>query len=159
MGFRFRKSIKILPGVRINLSKKGVSSISIGRRGATVNIRANGEKRATFGIPGTGLSWQTRLDKPVSRRMTECPYCGHRMRKQWERCPQCGGLLVQEDPEAKAKALAAQEKAAQAETAQTDAAQSGNAPAGDAPDEEAHLSCTGCLSFLFLLGLILYFVH
>lgn len=50
MGFRFRRSIKIFPGVRINLSKKGVSSISIGRRGAAVNIRANGETRAPRGL-------------------------------------------------------------------------------------------------------------
>lgn len=154
MGFRFRRSIKIFPGVRINLSKKGVSSISIGRRGAAVNIRANGETRATLGIPGTGLSWQTRLDKPVSRHMTECPCCGHRMRRQWERCPRCGGLLVQEDPEAKAKALAAQEQAAQ-----QDAAPGGNAPAGDAPNApEGEVSCAGCLSILFCLGLILCLV-
>lgn len=155
MGFRFRRSIKIFPGVRINLSKKGVSSISIGRRGATVNIRANGETRATLGIPGTGLSWQTRLDKPVSRHMTECPYCGHRMRRQWERCPRCGGLLVQEDPEAKAKA-----PAAQAEAEHADHAQSGNPPAGDAQaaEGEGKVSCAGCLSILFCLGLILCLV-
>lgn len=156
MGFRFRRSIKILPGVRINLSKKGVSSVSIGRRGATVNIRANGETRATLGIPGTGLSWQTRLDKPVSRHMTECPCCGHRMRRQWDRCPRCGGLLVQEDPEAKAKA-----PAAQAEAERADHAQSGNPPAGDAPNApegEGKVSCAGCLSILFCLGLILCLV-
>ena len=66
MSFRFRKSIKILPGVRINLSKNGFSSVSIGRRGATVNIRRDGESRATIGIPGTGISWQTRLDGPAT---------------------------------------------------------------------------------------------
>jgi len=38
MGFRYRKSIKIIPGVRVNLSKSGVST-SIGRPGATVNVR------------------------------------------------------------------------------------------------------------------------
>lgn len=30
MGFNFRKSIKIMPGVRVNLTKKGVSSVSVG---------------------------------------------------------------------------------------------------------------------------------
>jgi Protein of unknown function (DUF4236) len=40
MGFlRFRRSIKLFPGVKINLSKTGVST-SIGRPGATVNLRA-----------------------------------------------------------------------------------------------------------------------
>lgn len=51
---RFQKRIKILPGVRINLSKSGIST-SLGRPGATVNIGAKGSK-FTGGIPGTGLS-------------------------------------------------------------------------------------------------------
>lgn len=55
MGFRFRKSIKLFPGFRINLSKKGVSSVSIGQRGATLNVGEHGT-RATVGIPGAGIS-------------------------------------------------------------------------------------------------------
>ena len=55
MGFRFRRSIRLLPGVRVNLSKSG-SSLSVGRRGATVNFSKRGT-RATVGIPGTGISW------------------------------------------------------------------------------------------------------
>lgn len=55
--FRFRKTISILPGVRINLSKTGVSS-SIGGNGATVNVGKNGPM-VTLGIPGTGLSYRT----------------------------------------------------------------------------------------------------
>lgn len=39
MGFRFRKSVKIAPGVRMNLSKRGVGM--------------------SFGIPGTGISYST----------------------------------------------------------------------------------------------------
>ncbi len=57
MGFRFRKSIKILPGVRINLSKSG-PSLSIGGRGASVNVGGRGA-RLTLGIPGTGLYYTT----------------------------------------------------------------------------------------------------
>jgi hypothetical protein len=56
MGFRFRKSIKIAPGVRINLSKKGISSLSVGKPGATVNVGKKGT-RGTVGIPGSGLSY------------------------------------------------------------------------------------------------------
>lgn len=37
MGFRPRRSIKILPGVRINLSKSGVST-SVGKLGTTINF-------------------------------------------------------------------------------------------------------------------------
>ena len=58
MGFRFRKGIKIAPGVRINLTKKGISSVSVGKRGATVNIGKKGT-RGTVGIPGSGLSYST----------------------------------------------------------------------------------------------------
>jgi hypothetical protein len=57
--FRFRKTFSILPGVRINLSKTGVSS-SIGGHGATVNVGKNGPM-VTFGIPGTGLSYRTHI--------------------------------------------------------------------------------------------------
>lgn len=59
MGFRFRKSIRLLPGVRLNLSKSGVST-SIGRRGATVNLSERGA-RGTVGLPGTGLSYSQDL--------------------------------------------------------------------------------------------------
>lgn len=38
MGFRFRKSIKLLPGLKINLTHKGISSASIGKPGASLNI-------------------------------------------------------------------------------------------------------------------------
>lgn len=58
MGFNFRKSLKIAPGVRVNLTKKGVSSVSIGPRGAKVNIGKKGT-RTTVGAPGTGLSYSS----------------------------------------------------------------------------------------------------
>lgn len=54
MALRFRKSIKIAPGVRINLSKSGVST-SLGVKGATVNLSKRGT-RVTTGIPETGIS-------------------------------------------------------------------------------------------------------
>jgi hypothetical protein len=59
MGFRFQKRISILPGVRINLSKSGASA-SIGPRGADVNIGAGGIT-TNAGIPGTGLSYRSKL--------------------------------------------------------------------------------------------------
>ena len=62
MGFRFRKSIKILPGIRLNLSKSGVST-SIGRPGATINIGNRGV-RGTVGLPGTGISYSENLTTP-----------------------------------------------------------------------------------------------
>lgn len=55
MGFRFRKRIRIAPGLAINISKSGVST-SIGPKGATTNISGRGIK-TTVGIPGSGLSY------------------------------------------------------------------------------------------------------
>jgi len=51
MGFRFRKRIKILPGVHLNLSKSG-HSWSLGGRGATMNVSKRGI-RETYSLPGT----------------------------------------------------------------------------------------------------------
>jgi hypothetical protein len=66
MGFRFRKTIKLFPGVRLNFSKSGVSS-SIGGPGATINISKRGT-RGTVGIPGTGVSYSENLSKPEHMR-------------------------------------------------------------------------------------------
>lgn len=56
MGFRFRKSVKIAPGVRLNIGKKSVG-ISAGVKGARVSVNSNGRKTTTVGLPGTGLSY------------------------------------------------------------------------------------------------------
>jgi hypothetical protein len=55
MGFRFRKTITVVPGVRLNLSKTG-ASVSVGEDGATLNIGRRGA-RSTLGLPGSGLSY------------------------------------------------------------------------------------------------------
>jgi hypothetical protein len=60
MRFRFRKSIRIAPGIRLNIGSRGVST-TIGPRGASVNVGPRGTY-ANLGIPGTGLSARTRLD-------------------------------------------------------------------------------------------------
>ena len=59
MGFRFRKRIKIAPGIRLNLSKSG-TSLSVGKPGATFNFGSRGE-RITTGVPGTGISYSKQL--------------------------------------------------------------------------------------------------
>ena len=65
MGFRFHRSVKILPGIRLNFGKRGVST-SIGVRGAHVTFGKTGT-RTTVGLPGTGISY-THLDKPRHER-------------------------------------------------------------------------------------------
>lgn len=55
MGLRFRKRIKIIPGIWLNLSKSGIST-SDGGKGLTVNLK-KGNTKTTAGIHGTGLSY------------------------------------------------------------------------------------------------------
>ena len=56
MGWRFRKSFKIAPGVRLNFGKKG-GSISFGTKGFRTTFSTSGRTTTSFGIPGTGLSY------------------------------------------------------------------------------------------------------
>ncbi|GIV96838.1 MAG: hypothetical protein KatS3mg057_1495 [Herpetosiphonaceae bacterium] len=63
MGWRFRKSVKIFPGVRLNISKRGIST-TVGVRGASVTFGQRGTY-LNIGLPGTGLSYRTRIDTPV----------------------------------------------------------------------------------------------
>lgn len=56
MGWRFRKSIRILPGVKINLNKKS-TSVTIGGKGAKKTISSTGRKTTTIGFSGTGVSY------------------------------------------------------------------------------------------------------
>ena len=54
MGYlRFYRRKQILPGLRLNFSKRGVSA-SVGVRGAHVTLGRTGV-RTTVGVPGTGL--------------------------------------------------------------------------------------------------------
>jgi hypothetical protein len=59
MGFRFRRRIGP-KGLKINLTKKGFSSVSIGGKGLTANAPLNrkGGIKYTAGIPGSGMSWE-----------------------------------------------------------------------------------------------------
>ena len=53
--FRFRRSIKIAPGIKINFNKKS-TSLTLGRRGVHTTINKLGV-RNTIGLPGSGLSY------------------------------------------------------------------------------------------------------
>lgn len=62
MGFRFRRSVRLFPGLRVNLGLRGVS-LSAGMPGATVNLSQRGV-RTTLGLPGTGLSYTSSSASP-----------------------------------------------------------------------------------------------
>ena len=53
MGFRFYRRVRIIPGLRVNLSRSG-PSLSIGHRGAWYTVGPRG-RRVTLGLPGSGL--------------------------------------------------------------------------------------------------------
>jgi hypothetical protein len=63
--FRFRQILKILPGLRVNVGKKGLS-LSAGIRGAKVTFGEHGV-RTTVGAPGSGLSY-THFERSASRQ-------------------------------------------------------------------------------------------
>lgn len=56
MGLRFRKSIKIAPGVKVNFNKNSVST-TLGTKGAHHTISTSGKRTTSVGIPGTGISY------------------------------------------------------------------------------------------------------
>ena len=68
MSFRFRRTVRILPGLRLNFSKSGVST-SAGKRGANVTV-GQGQTRTTVGAPGTGLSYTTATGRKRTPQQT-----------------------------------------------------------------------------------------
>lgn len=85
MGFRFQKRIRILPGVSINLGKRG-TSVSIGPRGLKTTISSRGVKHS-IGLPGTGIRYETSYGggrsgsasiPQVPTTVPACSDCGNR---------------------------------------------------------------------------------
>lgn len=54
--FRFRRSVKIAPGLKLNFNKNS-TSLTFGGKGAHYTINSKGTKTTSLGIPGTGLSY------------------------------------------------------------------------------------------------------
>ena len=76
MTIRFRRSVKILPGVRINFNKNS-TSLSLGTRGAHYTMSSTGRRTVSAGIPGTGIyAYETvnpRTPKRQSAKSEETP--------------------------------------------------------------------------------------
>lgn len=56
MGLRYRRSIKIAPGVKINFNSKS-TSVTIGPKGFKHTVSSSGRTSTTVSLPGTGLSY------------------------------------------------------------------------------------------------------
>ncbi len=72
MGFRFRKSIGLGKGVRLNIGKKTVG-LSVGKRGLRLSTNSKGQSRVSAGIPGTGLYWTESLNKLLKGKNKKTP--------------------------------------------------------------------------------------
>jgi Protein of unknown function (DUF4236) len=106
VGFKFRKRIKLAPGLWVNLSN-GFPSFSIGKRGLTTNIGKRGV-RTTLGIPGSGGSYTTKTAKwPESNSSLHVPPADNpfhpdtnpgekTLKKIWPLvlAPLCGGVVL-----------------------------------------------------------------
>ena len=56
MGLRFHRSVRVLPGMRLHLSQRGVST-TLGMPGLSINVGRHGA-RPNVGLPGTGLAYR-----------------------------------------------------------------------------------------------------
>src|SRR5436305_1708901 len=72
MGWRYRWSFRVAPGIRLNMGKRGSTSVSVGRSGFTLNFGKRGVTN-TVSLPGTGLSYQHRFLSPASSSRTVLP--------------------------------------------------------------------------------------
>ena len=66
MGLRFRKSVKIAPGVKLNIGKKSVG-VSVGGKHGGGSFNSKSGARARISAPGTGLSYSTSLSSGKKR--------------------------------------------------------------------------------------------
>lgn len=62
MSWRFRKTFKVIPGVKLNLTARGLSA-TLGGSPFSVNIGPGGVYR-NVRIPGTGVWDRQRIDVP-----------------------------------------------------------------------------------------------
>ena len=75
MGLRFRKSVKIAPGVRLNIGKKSVG-VSAGVKGYRKSINSSGRVTTSIGTPVAGVSYvktenlKSKSKKPASSRVS-----------------------------------------------------------------------------------------
>lgn len=71
MAIRYRKTVKICKGVRVNVSKSGLS-YTLGVPGASVNVGSRGTY-ANVGLPGTGVSYRQRVAAPSHPAQAPAP--------------------------------------------------------------------------------------
>lgn len=87
MGLRFRKSVTLCKGVKLNFGKTGMS-VTLGQKGYHKTIHQNGNVTTSVGIPGTGIYWtdtkrantsgrNNSSRRVVEDRQSQAEYIGH----------------------------------------------------------------------------------
>ncbi len=93
MSWRFRKHFKILRNIHLNVGKKGINSVTLGRGWFTTNVNRKGIKQ-NFSARGTGLSYQSKRVPFATRtpRITRwcCPNCFDFNPWETSTCAKCG---------------------------------------------------------------------
>lgn len=83
MGFRFRKSIKIAPGVKLNLNKNS-TSVTFGGKGAKYTVNSSGKKTVSVGVPGTGVYYSESVgDSKKSDELVSVSAAEKPRKKKW----------------------------------------------------------------------------
>lgn len=73
MAISFRKRVKLIPGVYLNLSQNGIST-TIGPRGANINLNKSGVF-LNSGIPGTGIYKRQKIFNNSDSKLPEFKPC------------------------------------------------------------------------------------
>lgn len=71
MSIRFRKSINLGGGLKLNIGKGSVG-VSAGVRGARVSVNSKGRKTTSVGIPGSGLSYVKTETIGAAKKQNKC---------------------------------------------------------------------------------------
>lgn len=66
MSSRFRKSVSVMPGVKVNIGKKSVG-VSVGGKFGGVSVNSKSGMSARVSAPGTGISYRTKLGSSSSK--------------------------------------------------------------------------------------------
>lgn len=88
MGWRFRRSVTLFKGVKLNFSKGG-TSLTLGGRGHSVTFSKNGTY-ANVGLPGTGISYREKIAGGSSAKKTTRKSSSSRASRST--CPSASGV-------------------------------------------------------------------
>lgn len=121
MGLRFRKTISILPGVKLNLGKSS-ASVSVGVPGFRKSFSTRGTTTTSVGLPGTGLYYTDTKRIGGKKKKDEDKPARSRKKKAKAEAPETAAVPVETAPAAPRRSVAAQQPERSLPTFDPDAA-------------------------------------